>query len=79
MQLAPDADEAAAIAAAIQRFQVLFFWRVMPFLWFAAALSLWRSFVRAEATEGRGREIHFPHWLGARRDGQRVLGGEQSE
>ena len=59
-------------SAAIQRFQVLFFWRVMPFLWFAAALSLWRSFVRAEATEGRGREIHFPHWLGARRDGQRA-------
>ena len=58
--------------AAIQRFQILFFWRVMPFLWFAAAVALWRSFVRAQAIEGRGREIHFPQWLGARRGGQRA-------
>lgn len=58
--------------AAIQRFQVLFFWRVMPLLWFAAAVAVWQAFVRAEATEGRGREIHFPQWLGARGDGQRA-------
>ena len=58
--------------AAIQRFQILFFWRVMPLLWFAAAVALWRSFVGAEATEGRGREIHFPQWLAPRRDGQRA-------
>ena len=54
--------------AAIQRFQILFFWRVMPLLWIAAAITLWRSFVRAEAIEGRGREIHFPQWLTPRRD-----------
>ena len=56
--------------AAIQRFQILFFWRVMPLLWFAAAVALWQSFVRAEATEARGKEIHFPQWLAPRRAGR---------
>ena len=58
-------------AAAIQRFQVLFFWRAMPLLWIAAAVALWRSFIRAEATEGRGRRSTFREWLAPPRDERR--------
>ena len=48
---------------AIHRFQVAFFWRSMPPLFLVAAVIGWRSFMRLEAVEGRGREFHVPQWL----------------
>lgn len=50
-------------AAAIDRFQLAFFWRSMPPLLIAAALVSWRTFMGLEAIEGRGREFHLPQWL----------------
>ena len=50
-------------AAAIDRFQLLFFWRSMPPFFLAAGLVLWQRFMRLEAIEGRGREFHLPQWL----------------
>jgi hypothetical protein len=49
--------------AAIAQFQQLFFWRTMPLVWMASAAVLWRSFVRGDAAEGRGRELHVPQWV----------------
>ena len=49
--------------AAIERFQIAFFWRAVPFLFVAAAVVGWRTFMRLEAIEGRGREFHLPQWL----------------
>ena len=48
---------------AIHRFQVAFFWRSMPPLFLVAAVIGWRSFMRLEAIEGRGREFHLPQWI----------------
>ena len=49
--------------AAIERFQVAFFWCGMPPLLVAAAVAGWRSFIHLEAVEERGREFHLPQWL----------------
>ena len=35
----------------------------MSVIWVAGAIAGWRTFMRLEAVDGRGPEIHLPAWL----------------
>lgn len=48
---------------AVDRFQEAFFWRSIPALLALAVIVGWWAFMRLEAIEGRGRELHWPEWL----------------
>lgn len=52
--------------ALIDRFKLAFLWWGMFVVCAVAAVSSWRMFIRLEAIDGRGPDVHLPQWLRGR-------------